>query len=893
MSSFRYIVGIDLGTSSCALSYVDRYAENPQSRSLAITQWHQQGLMESHTLPSFCYIPKSKEAEQFKIPFSSFSEPYVVGILAQERLATHTHLVIHSAKSWLCHGGVDREAKILPWHSDVLIGEKRLSPVFVSSLYLRHLKDVWDKNIANGREEFRLDKQKIIVTVPASFDETASFLTLEASKLAGLGPDVTLCEEPQAAFHYWFAQHSQTLNKDANILVVDIGGGTTDFCLFKSSWDASKNNLSLQRVAVSDHILLGGDNIDLALAHLAEKKMQEQGFEKLSGEKWAQLVFECRRLKEKSLSDDLSISRNYYVSLSLSSGNKLIANTCTLSFTSEEIFQTVLEGFFPFCDRDSRPEQKIALKEWGLPYAQESAVSKHLAAFLKGKHVDYVLYTGGTLVPAFLRERLSEIIARWQNKDAIVLENDALELAVSRGASIFGYKIAHKDEQVLSGYPRSLYIKVMHAEKQKPMALCLVPKGYDGTQTLRVSTPGLHALLGKLARFELFSALDRPEDKAGSFTDIERLKAVCVLQTRLGELSKKQSKATPIFLEMRLAASGLLELYCVPESSQNKEVYKLNFAFTDQNVESSSSLALPFTQKTKQALECIDRFYGKEKLLVKQNPMTLPTDLEQILGLPRKDWDLATLRSLWPALKEGIHRRNRSEQHELAWLNLAGYVLRPGYGAENDALRCRELQPLFTQGPAYATSTKVKTQWWIFWRRIAGALDRNTQDTIFSKLYPLIKKDDCSPEIFLLLGSLERVDMQKRVALGQWLSSDIVSTSLHRDQKLWALTRIANRLPLYGGAECIVRPHFVLPWLDKLWGLDLSKNKNLVNFYTNACRLIEDREFDIPESYRMKVIEHLKKVGVHTDLLQTYIPQDSQTMTLLMGDALPVGLQIC
>jgi MreB/Mrl family cell shape determining protein len=255
MSGYRFIIGIDLGTSTCALSYIDSYAEKPEVRTLKITQWHQEGMVESQTLPSFCYIPKSKEADRFKIPFSSFPVPYVVGLLAQERLASHPDLVVHSAKSWLCHGGVDREANILPWHSDTLIGEKRLSPVFVSSLYLRHLKDVWNQSIADGREDFKLEKQKIIITVPASFDETASFLTLEASELAGLGENVSLCEEPQAAFHYWLAGASvERVEKDQNILVVDIGGGTTEVAI-----------ISLNGVVYSQSVRIGGDKFDEAI----------------------------------------------------------------------------------------------------------------------------------------------------------------------------------------------------------------------------------------------------------------------------------------------------------------------------------------------------------------------------------------------------------------------------------------------------------------------------------------------------------------------------------------------------------------------------------------------------------------------------------------------------
>jgi molecular chaperone DnaK (HSP70) len=891
MKPFRFIVGIDLGTSSCALSYVDRYAHEAIPKTLPITQWHTHGLIESETLPSYCYIPKNKDADTYKIPFSSLPPPYVVGALARELLMTQADLVVHSAKSWLCHGGVDREAKILPWHSDTLIGEKRLSPVFVSSLYLRHLKDVWNARMAEGREDFLLHKQKIILTVPASFDEVASYLTLEAAKLAGLGDDVTLCEEPQAAFYNALAGCSDKLESDKTILVVDIGGGTSDFCLFKTGEAQLKDRVSIERIAVSEHILLGGDNIDLALAHLAESKLLEQGVEKWSGEKWAKLIAECRLLKEKTLRESHD-EQQYHLTLQMNSGSKLFGQTQTLTFTHKEILDTVVEGFFPPCEREDKVKRNpLALKEWGLPYAEDSAVSRHIAEFLKGRQVDYVLYTGGTLIPKVLQERLTELITKWQETAPQVLQNDSLELAVSRGASLFGYRQVHKDKQVSAGYPRSLYIKVLHAEKQKARFLCIVPKGFQNQDTLRLSPQGLHALLGQAARFELFSSLSRPEDLAGDWIDGEdvNLKPVSFLQTILGQADKRQRVSVPISLEIHLANSGLLELFILRVEG---DLHRLHFALNAQEHGPVLGGGVVLSAPKVHAVECIQRFYGKEKSISKLNPMSLFEDLEKTLGASRKDWDVGVLRSLWPALKEGMNRRNRSEQHELIWLSLAGYLLRPGYGDPLDSLRIREVQGLFSQGPVYPLHAKIKNQWWIFWRRISGGLDRKMQDTIFSKVYPQIKQDQASPEMILLLGSLERVEMQKRVALAQRLSSEIVSSPLHREQKLWALTRIANRQPLYGGAECVVRPHFIIPCLERLSRLDLKKVQGLSNFFANACRRIDDRELDIPESLRSKIMQHLESQGfaAQAQMLREYSPLDSQTVSTLMGEALPIGL---
>ncbi len=900
MSDFRYIVGIDLGTSSCALSYVDRYAQDPEPQTLAITQWHSQGLVDSPTLPSFCYIAKNKEREQFQLPFASSAPSYIVGALAQDRMLTHTDLVVHSAKSWLCHGGVDREANILPWHSDTLVGEQRLSPVFVSSLYLQHLKDVWNHTIAAGREAFRLEKQKIIITVPASFDEIASHLTLQAAELAGLGDQVALCEEPQAAFYYCLEKEDLKLSQDQNVLVVDIGGGTSDFCLLRSSWNSNKQVVDIQRIAVSEHILLGGDNIDLALAVLAESKLVAQGLPKLSGQRWAQLVSSCRALKEQVLDTaENDPNREYYLSLQIGSGAKLLGQTQTIALSAAEILSTVLEGFFPFCDVNDRvQEPELGLKEWGLPYAKDSAVSKHLASFLQGRIVDSVLFTGGTLVPECLRRRLIQIIGRWQAKEPTVLHNDAFELAVSRGASVYGYRQVHQTESVHAGYPRSLYIKVEQGARK--LGLCIIPKGFGGHDWLELKVPGLQALLGLSVRFELYSSLHRENDRLGDCVELAELKAVSVLHTRLGNAAQRKGHSVPIVLRMRLAPSGLLELYCVPSGTSDQS-YRIHFSL-QENIRADENHLTELAQslipkQLHSAQEYIERFFGKERLTLTQNPSTLIPELEKLFLHPRKEWDLSTLRSLWPFLHDGLTRRSRSEAHESTWLGLAGYVLRPGFGESGDPDRIRDVQGIFAQGPCFPANAKAKTQWWIFWRRIAGGLDRKTQDRIFAKVYPLVRRGESSPEMILLLGALERVDMQKKIALGQWLSSDVLNTSVYREPKIWTLTRIANRLPLYGGPECVIRPSFVIPWVEKLLAWDCKRADwgMLANFLSHACRRVDDRELDLPEAIRTKACEKLKQMQASASLIdriENYSPQDSQTVSLLLGDALPNGLSL-
>ncbi len=935
MDSSRFIIGIDLGTTSCALSYIDCLAEYCEPKNLAITQWQNQGLIERTILPSFCYIAKTKEREQYKLPLATTQDDYLVGSLAQERLISDPDLVIHSAKSWLCHTSVDREAKILPWHSDSVLGDKRLSPVFVSSLYLSHLKDIWNHTIGAGHEDYRFEKQKVVITVPASFDEVATYLTLEASKIAGFGDAVVLCEEPQAAFYDWlqrqgffslrekdtssasltFSNSFVKLAQDKQrILVVDIGGGTTDFCLFESRLDKDRRDVSIRRIAVSEHILLGGDNIDLALANLAEKKLMAQGLTKLSGAKWALLVAECRVLKEKALQASSAFldqtDKLYHLSFQAGSGSRLFSQTKTINFSLQEIAAIVSDHFFPICTADILPLRlETKSNETGLPFADDSAVTHHLAAFLRASAVDAVLYTGGSLKPEFLRDRLTQVISGWQGFSPLVLVNDALELAVSRGASVFGLAQVQKSTLVHAGYSRSLYIKVTQGTAKSACYLCIVPKDFSADQVIELAPPGLHAVLGQVVRFELFSSLLRA-DAIGDLVSIDapEIRPVAMLQSRMDLATKKKNGLLPISLKIHLSPSGLLEMSCltVDEGLVERGLaksFRLNFSLNEQTeiVEMSSRAehkpqsGLMLDNLTKAQAE-INRFFGSERSVI-QNPSSLPYTLEKIFALPKKDWDLMTLRSLWPVLREGMHRRSRSEQHELTWLSLAGYVLRPGFGESLDSFRVAEVLSLVTQGPIFSASPKVKNQWWIFWRRLAGGLDKKTQDLLFAKNYPLLKRQEASPELILLLGSLERVDMQRRIGLGQWLCSEILSSSIYREQKIWALTRIANRLPLYGGPESIVRPSFVIPWLESLFDLDWTRAefRSLINFFCHAGRLINDREFDLPEEWMSKILTKLESVNAPSSLsdkLRKFMPQDSQTISLLLGDALPIGLTI-
>jgi molecular chaperone DnaK (HSP70) len=392
MTRARFSIGIDLGTTNCALAFVPLHGE-ARSEILGIPQWETlSGITESPALPSFLYLPDEAVAAQIQ-GREAGNEEWIVGRLARKKAGESPGRVVHSAKSWLCHHTSDRSARFLPLGSDDIARNSKISPVRASALILDHLKGAWNSRFADAGADFEFGSQEITVTVPASFDAAAQRLTLAAAAEAGFPETTRLLEEPQATFYCWLEQHDfatdlgSKLPNDNNethrVLVVDIGGGTSDFSLFEFRSHSRSSPPGIKREAVSDHILLGGDNVDLAIAHLLEPRLiGERG--KLSGTQWDDLVARCRDLKEKALSSEGRPDEPFPISLP-GRGSGLVAAVRTAQLTRAEVQAVLLDGFFPECNSQAHPYRtQAALKEWGLPYASDSAVTRHLADFLRG-----------------------------------------------------------------------------------------------------------------------------------------------------------------------------------------------------------------------------------------------------------------------------------------------------------------------------------------------------------------------------------------------------------------------------------------------------------------------------------------------------------------------------
>ena len=472
-------------------------------------------------LPSFLYLPGDHELPPgaARLPWREDSDR-IVGEFARFQGAKVPGAWSSSAKSWLCHPGIDREAAILPWGSPP--ENKKVSPVEATADYLRHIRDAWNDAFAKDDEAFRLEDQEVVLTVPASFDEAARELTLQAAKLAQLA-SITLLEEPQAAFYCWIVCHKDGWQREVRagelILVCDIGGGTTDFSLITVV--ETPTGPGFRRVAVGDHLMLGGDNIDLALAHHVEKKL---GGARLDSEQWSALRFACRTAKEKLLGDQRPLLERWPVTIA-GRGSRIIGGSIQSELTRGEVEAIALDGFFPRVSRGEDPQRtaKLGLQEFGLPFVADPAVPKHLGYFLRQHRAeaiepeghrpedrparpDAILFNGGALTPDVVRNRIVDVVTSWfaddpglPNFSPRVLTNPSLDLAVARGAAYYGVVRRGGGIRIGGGTARSFYVGLETRAADKPW-LCVVPRDAQEGEEITIKRPRLRPPDGPAGR---------------------------------------------------------------------------------------------------------------------------------------------------------------------------------------------------------------------------------------------------------------------------------------------------------------------------------------------------------------------------------------------------------
>jgi molecular chaperone DnaK (HSP70) len=597
--SHKYVIGIDLGTTNCAVAY-SRAGGDPREvqpiELLAIPQLTNPGeVREEPLLPSFLYIPGASDfpAGATALPWNE-TPPFVVGSLAQKRGAEVASRLVASAKSWLSHAGVDRTAPILPPSAPE--GVQKISPVEASRRYLEHLRAAWDSKMPDAP----FVEQQVFVTVPASFDAVARELTLKAAEQAGY-QNLLLLEEPQAAFYAWIERHPdwrERVRVGDLILVVDIGGGTTDFTLVAVTEEGGE--LQLERIAVGEHILLGGDNVDLALARHLEQQLAAQGT-KLDVMQLNALWQQCRLAKERLLDQD-NKKREHPVTI-LGRGTGLVGGTIKAKLLREDVDRILGEGFLPSVSSQDMPQRRrTGLAEIGLPYAADAAITRHLARFLRQQAAQsehgavrrgpsglaaptHVLFNGGVLRSNLVRSRVLEVLNGWLKEEgleaAVPLVGEDLMQAVARGAAYYGLARTGRGVRIRGGVPRTYYVGIESAMPAVPgmraplKALAVAPFGMEEGTSAQLRDREFSLVVGEPAEFRFFQSATRKNDAAGAMLDdvgddLEELSPVEVCLPADG----KSGEFLPVTLETVVTETGMLQLWSVARDGRR---WKLEF----------------------------------------------------------------------------------------------------------------------------------------------------------------------------------------------------------------------------------------------------------------------------------------------------------------------------
>lgn len=600
MSSASYIIGIDLGTTNCTMAYAPVQLEakqHPVLEQVAIVQaMAAQTVESSFSFPSFIYYPLPEELKNqvSELPWNK-NVPFSIGTYARDRGAELPNRLIASAKSWLCHPGIDRREKLLPIEFEE--NDNRMSPLEACAEILRHLREGW--KVAMPSASF--NDQIVLVTVPASFDPSARQLVQEAAEQAGY-PEIILLEEPQAAFYAWLHAHAEEwrdqLKVGDSILVVDIGGGTTDFSLI--AVEEEQGNLQLKRQAVGSHLLLGGDNIDLGLAYLAKQKLEDQGHH-LDHWQTQALVHQCRQAKEKLLGGNPPEKIDLTV---LGRGSRLIGNTLKTELSQEEAHRFVIDGFIPMVEADERSptERRMGIQQIGLPYVQDPRISCQLAKFLSmtgesdSKEMDRfilptaVLFNGGTLKSVAIRKQLIDLLNHWakalKKSPVKELPGADYDYAVSRGAVYYGLARQGSALRIRGGTSRSYFIGVEEAAPAVPgispplRAVCIVPFGMEEGEERVLENQEFALVLGEQATFRFFSH-GTPKLSNGEEPDVgmvvrnwkQELSELHPIETLLDKV-EGDGKTVRVTLKSKVTELGVLELWC--EAGDGRK-WKLEF----------------------------------------------------------------------------------------------------------------------------------------------------------------------------------------------------------------------------------------------------------------------------------------------------------------------------
>ncbi|MGO9231137.1 MAG: Hsp70 family protein [Bryobacteraceae bacterium] len=874
-------VGIDLGTTNSALAWIDeREAEDrdfPPVHVFETPQMVAAGRIEARrTLPSFLYLEDGQP----------------VGVYAREQGALVPPRLVHSAKSWLSNPDVDRTAKILPWDSQET--GRVLSPVEVSARILAKFREEWDR--AKGAP---LAEQDIVLTVPASFDEEARELTVMAARDAGI-ERLTLLEEPAAAFYSWIAnnlaQSRKKLFDGQTVLVCDVGGGTSDFSLIRVS--RSGDLIDFTRTAVGKHLLLGGDNLDLTLAWLVETKLGA----KLSIRQRSGLRRQCSAAKERLLNEPDLATAEITV---LGSGSSLIGKTLRSEIRREEALELALDGFLPFTERGEAPKEEAhsLFRELGLPYVTDAAITRHLNAFLEplGVTPDAILFNGGFFIPGILRERVADVVARWYGRRPEILENSELDLAVARGAAYYSYvRSTGRGVLVRGGLPRTYYIALGDARDGKFSAVTLVPRGAEEGTAVEIDNDALQLVANRPVSFRLYSSLTRSTDKLGDVVEFAvgdaELHAHAPLDAVIRFGKKAEERLIPVKLGARLTEIGTLETWCESKVSDNRWnlEFQLRKPAAEQPVERKAA-AVVSEQALQSAVALIEEVFAPSSKSPIP-PEELPARLEQAMGLGRNSWPLSAIRSMADAFLTTAAGRKKSPAFEIRWLNLAGFCLRPGFGYPGDDFRIEQARRLYAGGIAYANQVQCEIDWWIFWGRVAGGMNRNQQADVYQRLSGfLLSRGNKKPqrinaallrEMWRTAASLELLPLGAKAELGDALTKRIKAGD-YKESELWCISRLGARQLFYGPINLVVPPATAARWAESL-----LNNPAAGDALAALGRRTDDPMRDLPAATRQAIRGKLEATPHAARLLAVLEgeAEDDRALGRIFGEELPSGL---
>jgi len=928
-----FLIGIDLGTTNSAVAFVDTRRRNPKVEVFRIPQLTSPGTVEpASLLPSFLYFPEPAEITSggFALPWAPHPGA-IAGVLARDRGALAPARHVASAKSWLAHSGVDRHEAFLPWGATG--SDARISPVDASARYLIHIRDAWNTTMAANAEAARFERQSIVLTVPASFDEDARELTVEAAQAAQLG-NLTLLEEPIAAFYAWIAEQRTDMGLEDNeiALVCDVGGGTTDFSLIRVRLENGAP--SFERVAIGEHLLLGGDNLDLALATSLERRIAEMrpGL-RLAITQRASLRRQCCDAKERMLEDE-GLER---VSITaLGAGRSLIGDAITIELMRDDVLAALGE-FLPAGSaviEDLRRDRRGGLRELGLSYETDPAITHHLEIFLArsaavfpsdhralvaaaGQRMvrpDLVLFNGGFFTPQEARERIVRSLATRFGESPRVLATSNPEVAVAIGAATYARLragVGRPGTLVKAGSGRAYYLALAAPDANGGIqAMCVLARGTDeGTQ--QTFDYPFAITTNRPVSFSLYSSTTRA-DRSGDIIHLasEDVRAHAPLVTVFRFGRKSRHVELPVHVSVAFTEVGTLELWC--RSTDTDHRWRLRFqvrSTVDDTDDADDTLETRTTPESNETVIAEDAIASAEALirsLFRDSPTgataeTIVAQIEQQFGFAKSAWPLGAIRRLADSLLEVGSGRLRSAALEARLLNLFGFCIRPGFGAAKDPWRISEARKVYAAGLAFGRSIQNEVEWLVLWQRASGGFTAGQQRELAQRVMADLgvggmKGKKLNPQIeresWRLLANLERLDAATRTKIGEE-----VMRRLRRDRDnaslLWSIGRLGARTPIYGPLTSVVPVSVASGWLTDL--IQYKQNSSeLLAAIVQLGSLTGDPLRDVDEPMLDAARQRVSDAGIQSDAQPLYevVTETFANVSRAFGEPLPNGLQL-